>query len=112
MRRALLTGFALFLVACSTGGYRILSGTRATAPSVGAGVILYDAEGEGHPPPGCRVLGQVSAWSPGEKSFPSDQLRAAAAELGGDSVIDIRPDPAETDRHRATHLGTVARCRS
>ena len=105
--------FALVLAAtgCATGGYEIVTGTRAKTASEGPGVVLYGVEGEGNPPPGCRTLGSVRAWSFGEKTFPYDQLRAGASELGGDAVIDIHADPTATDRSRPTQLGTVARCR-
>ena len=68
----------LAMSACATGGYQIVQGAKAPTPSVGAGVVLYGVEGEGNPPPGCRMLGTVRAWSFGEKTFPYDQLRAAA----------------------------------
>ena len=102
----------LAMSACATGGYQIVQGAKAPTPSVGAGVVLYGVEGEGNPPPGCRMLGTVRAWSFGEKTFPYDQLRAAAAELGGDSVVDIHADPAATNPKQPTHLGTVALCRT
>lgn len=102
----------LGLTSCATGGYQVVSGTRPAQFSESSGVILYGVDSGAPPaPPGCRVLGTVRAWSFGEKTFPYDQLRAAAAELGGDSVVDIHPDPAATDRTRPTHLGTVQRCR-
>ncbi len=114
MRRPLLlllavTGFVTG-IGCATGGYEILSGQRATTPSVGAGVKLYGVETQENPPPGCRVLGTIRAWSFGEKTFPYDQLRGAASELGGDAVVDIHPDPTATDPKRPTHVGTVQRC--
>jgi hypothetical protein len=95
---------------CATGSYDILSGTRVPTPSVGAAVVLYGVEGVGNPPPGCRTLGSIRAWSYSDKTLPYDQLRAAATELGGDAVVDIHPDPAATDRKRPTLLATVARC--
>ncbi len=102
----------VLLAGCATGGHELLSGTKADKASVGAGVVLYGVDaGAEKPPPSCHTLGQVRAWSFGEKTFPHDGFRAAAAELGGDSVIDIRPDPAATDPKRPTHLGTVANCR-
>jgi hypothetical protein len=109
--RTLTLGLVLS-AGCSTGGYQILTGTKAAQPSAGPGVVLYGVEGEGNPPPGCRVLGTVRAWSEGEKTFPYDQLRAAAAELGGDSVMNIQPDPSATNPKKPTQVGTVARCRS
>jgi hypothetical protein len=101
-----------FMLSCATGGYHIVSGAKAAKYSESSGVVLYGIDsGHPQPPPGCPVLGTVRAWSFGEKTFPYDQLRAAAAELGGDSVVEIHPDPAATDRTRPTHLGTVQRCR-
>ncbi|MGZ3419898.1 MAG: hypothetical protein ACXWUG_20440 [Polyangiales bacterium] len=110
MKPQLFSALLVFLSACANGGYQIVEGTKAPSPSVGAGVILYGVE-QGEPPPGCHTLGVVRAWSNGEKVFPYDNFRAGAAELGGDSVIGIHPDPAATDPKRPTHLGTVARCR-
>ena len=101
---------ALFLTACASDGYQIVEGAKAPSPSMGAGVILYGVE-RSDQPPSCHRLGVVRAWSKGEKTFPYDGFRAAAAELGGDSVIEIHPDPAATDPKRPTHLGVVARCR-
>jgi len=97
-------------IGCATGDYEILSGTKTPTPSVGSGVTLYGVDTKALPPPGCRTLGTIRAWSFGEKTFPYDQLRAAASELGGDSVVDIHADPSAADPKRPTHLGTVARC--
>jgi hypothetical protein len=112
MRRfTCFTAYAAFLASCATGGYDITSGVLAQKASPSAGVVLYGVdETAGMPPPSCRVLGSVRAWSFGEKTFPYDQLRAAAAELGGDSVLDIKPDPS-AKRNRPTHTGTIAQCR-
>ena len=100
----------LALSGCANGGYQIVEGAKAPQASVGAGVILYGVE-PGDQPPSCQKLGVVRAWSNGEKLFPYDNFRAGAAELGGDSVIDIHADPTVTDPKRPTHIGTVARCR-
>ena len=112
MKRTLLFGLVLVTSGCATGGYQIVQGAKAAAPSVGAGVVLYGLEGQGNPPPGCRMLGTVRAWSFGEKTFPYDQFRAAAAELAGDSVVDIHEDTSATKRRQPTYLGNVASCRT
>jgi len=104
---------ALLLGACfPAGGHELVQGSQARAPTPPGEVILYGVEGQGAPPPGCRGLGVVRAWSPGEKTFPYGPFREAAGELGGDSVVDIRPDPEARDRRRPTHLGSVALCRA
>ncbi len=113
MQARVIAAALLLLAGCATGDYQVLSGTRAAKFSESSGVVLYGVDsGAGQPPPGCPVLGTVRAWSFGEKTFPYDQLRGAAAELGGDSVVDIKPDPSATNPKRPTVLGTVQRCRS
>ena len=112
MKRTSLFGLVFIASGCATGGYQIVQGSKAPSPSVGAGVVLYGVEDAGNPPPGCRMLGTVRAWSFGEKTFPYDQFRAAAAELGGDSVVDIHPDATAKNPKQPTHLGTVALCRT
>ncbi|MBL8720459.1 MAG: hypothetical protein JNL79_31025 [Myxococcales bacterium] len=101
---------ALLFAGCGVRNWELLEGKPASTPTAGAGVILYGVEDAGDPPPSCHKLGVVRAWSSGEKTFPYDGLRGAAAELGGDSVIDLHPDPAGPPK-RPTWLGTVARCR-
>jgi hypothetical protein len=102
---------SLLLTGCTPGGHELLEGSPARPRSLAASVVLHGIEGVGPPPPGCRVLGRVRAWSRGEKTFPCHDLRVAAARLGGDAVIEIRPDPAALDRRRPTYQGTVVRCR-
>lgn len=104
---------ALLLGAClPVGGHELLQGAKARASTSPGDVILYGVEGQGEPPPGCRVLGVVRAWSSGEKTFPYGPFREAASELGGDSVVAIHPDPEALNRRRPTHLGSVALCRA
>ena len=110
MVRRFLLVLAIATTSCATGGYEILSGTKTPTASVGSAVMLYGVDTTTVPPPGCRTLGTIRAWSFGEKTFPYDQLRAAASELGGDSVLDIHADPSATDPKRPTSIGTVARC--
>lgn len=98
------------LAGCGSRDWQILSGSRAATPTAGAAVVLYGVEGAGDPPPSCTKLGTVRAWSHGEKTFPYDPLRSAAAELGGDSVIELKPDET-APRNTPTWIGTVARCR-
>jgi hypothetical protein len=107
-----LSVLTLLLAGCATGGHQFLSGTKVEKASVSAEVVLYGIDsGAEEPPPSCQRLGDVRAWSLGEKTFPYSNFRTAAAELGGDSVIDIRPDPTSTNLRQPTHLGAVAKCR-
>jgi hypothetical protein len=87
---------------------------RPPAASTSRPVVLYGID-EGAPEraaPACKRLGTVRAWSRGEKTFPYAELRAAAADVGGDGVTELRPDPANQERSRSVHLGVVVRCAS
>lgn len=101
---------ALVLVGCGSRTWQIVEGAPAKTPTAGAAVVLYGVEGAGDPPPTCHRLGRVRAWSSGEKTFPYDGLRGAAAELGGDSVLELAEEPG-APRNRPTWVGVVANCR-
>ncbi len=105
-----VTVLAILLVGCGVRTWELLEGKPALSPTAGAAVVIYGVEDAGDPPPACHKLGVVRAWSAGEKTFPHEGFRGAAAELGGDSVIELRPDPSGPPK-RPTWFGTVARCR-
>ncbi len=114
VRLALLAMYATGATACFLGvldGHEWVTARPPHGEARGESVIYgIDRGATASAAPSCVHLGTVRAWSSGEKTFPLRELRAAAAEGGGDGLTNVRPDPDNRDPSTSAHLADVVRC--
>ena len=90
------------LQACAVEGYKVI---RRKKPKVRMGpktrVVLFgvDKKAARRAPAVCKTLGEVEAWSLGEKTFPYTSFRRAARALGGNGVSGIRSTGHRDNRY-------------